>query len=61
MIKTQSPQMQELLTKLYNHATLVERGVDTLSALRATFGEDVVKETNHLEKEINQLHNQINN
>lgn len=53
--------MKELIAKLQNHATLVAQGIDSDSALRATFGEDVLKETDHLQEEIKQLDQKFNN
>lgn len=49
-------ELNEIVSKLRCHADLVSAGIDSDSALRATFGEDVYRETQKIEKQIEALH-----
>ncbi len=52
---TNNSAMQELLSKLSNHADLVSKGIDSDNAIRATFGEEILESSGHLIEAIHEL------
>lgn len=54
-----SDKIKEIFAKIHNYSVLVSSGVETSSATRAVFGENLAKEVEEIDAEIEKLRNKV--